>query len=127
MLFGGVNWSDPQSVAGSAWFPKYKTKVMSALSEQAQRNEIKYIEMLAIHGGPVSQLEKRTMPNIIKDAVKDLQVKSGVSISLLGDPEQTKIKVFLRTMEYDEFFKRFEDRWLHGLQQLTEWKQVVLR
>ena len=33
--------------------------------------------------------------------------KKGMSISLLGDAEDTDIKVFLRTAEYDEFLSRF--------------------
>ena len=28
---GAVDWSDPKSVAGSLWFPKYFTKVMGAI------------------------------------------------------------------------------------------------
>ena len=48
------------------------------------------------------------MPMIIYGAVMDLRGK-GVSISLLGDAEATDIKVFLRTVEYDEFLSRFYD------------------
>eukprot|EP01045_Picozoa_sp_COSAG04_P053272 COSAG04_NODE_23171_length_342_cov_1.901235_1_plen_92_part_10 len=46
------------------------------------------------------------MPMIIHGAVEDLRSKR-VSISLLGDAEQTEIKLFLRVMEYDEFLARF--------------------
>ena len=38
--------------------------------------------------------------------MEDLRSKR-VSISLLGDAEQTEIKLFLRVMEYDEFLARF--------------------
>eukprot|EP01045_Picozoa_sp_COSAG04_P025673 COSAG04_NODE_3413_length_2834_cov_2.395978_1_plen_667_part_10 len=106
MIVGPVDWSNPKSVAGSMWFPKYRTKVMGAIQAEAQRG-VKYIEMLAIAGGPVSQLERRTMPTIICGAVKDLKMK-GVRIILVGEEEDPEaIKVFLRTMEFDEFFGRF--------------------
>jgi hypothetical protein len=95
------------SVAGSMWFPKYRTKVMGAIQAEAQRG-VKRIVMVAIKGGPVSQLEHRTMPYVITGAVKDLQ-KKGVSISLLDDKEETDIKLCLRIMEYDEFLSQFYD------------------
>jgi len=105
MIKGAVDWSDPKSVAGSQWFEKYRTKVMTAIMAEAQRG-LRFIEMLAVKGGPVTQLEHRTMPMIIHGAVEDLRSKR-VSISLLGDAEQTEIKLFLRVMEYDEFLARF--------------------
>eukprot|EP01043_Picozoa_sp_COSAG02_P104812 COSAG02_NODE_40817_length_401_cov_0.844371_1_plen_110_part_01 len=68
----------------------------------------RFVEMLAIEGGPVTQLELRTMPHIITSAVEDLQ-KKGFSISFMGDAQVTKIKLWLRVMKYDEFIKRFYD------------------
>ena len=53
IIKGAVDWSDPKSVAGSLWFPKYFTKVMGAIQAAAQRPGIKYIEMVVIAGGPV--------------------------------------------------------------------------
>ena len=101
---GPVDWSNPKSVAGSMWFPKYKTKVMGAIQAEAQRAGIEYIEMVVINGGPVSQLEKRTMPHIITGSIADLQ-KKGMDIGLAGQGKA--ISVFMRPMEYDEFFPRF--------------------
>ena len=46
------------------------------------------------------------MPMMVYGAVMDLK-KNGVSISLLGDVEDTDITVFLRTAEYNEFLSRF--------------------
>eukprot|EP01043_Picozoa_sp_COSAG02_P048619 COSAG02_NODE_4793_length_4973_cov_2.768158_3_plen_305_part_00 len=89
-------------------FPKYRTKVMGAITAEAQRG-LKFIEMVAIPGGPVTQLEHRTMPFIIAGAVRDLR-KKGVSISLLGDEETTEIKLFLRIKEYGEFIGRFYEK-----------------
>ena len=86
------------------WFPKYKTKVMGAIQAEAQRTGIRFLEMVIIHGGPVSQLEKRTMPFIIAGAVRDLQ-KKGMDIGFVG--EDTAITIFMRPMEYTEFFPRF--------------------
>jgi hypothetical protein len=105
---GPVDWRNPKSVAGSMWFPKYKTKVMGSIQAEAQRDGITHIEMAVINGGPVSQLEKCTMPNIITGAVQDLQKKSGMDIGFAG--EGRGITVFMRPMEYDEFFMRF-----HGI------------
>ena len=102
---GAVQWGDPKSVAGSLWFPKYITKVQSNIMAAAQLG-LRFIEMIAIRGGPVTQLEHRTMPFIIAGAIKDLRAK-GVSISLLGDAEITEIKVFLRVMDYGDFIGRF--------------------
>ena len=112
MIKGAVDWSSPKSVAGSMWFPKYKTKVMGAIQAEAQRKGVKYIEMVAIAGGPVSQLERRTMPSIISGSVNDLR-KKGLNIALAGsadfdrDPQSTQIVVFLTTVTFDQFFERF--------------------
>ena len=104
---GPVDWSNPKSVAGSMWFPKYITKVQTSIVLEAQRGT-KFIEMLAIRGGPVTQLEHRTMPYIVAGAVEDLRSK-GVSISLLESGETTDLKLYLRMVEYDEFLRRFYD------------------
>ena len=60
--------------------------------------------MVVVNGGSVSQLEKRTMPHIITGAIADLQ-KKGMDIGLAG--QDRAISVFMRPMEYDEFFPRF--------------------
>eukprot|EP01050_Picozoa_sp_SAG11_P000959 SAG11_NODE_37_length_21777_cov_4.523711_9_plen_443_part_00 len=126
VVIGPVDWSDPKSVAGSMWFPKYSTKVKAAIGAEVQRSDVyvRFIEMLAINGGPVSQLERRTMPTIVSGAVADLR-KIGISISMLGDSEETKIKLYLRTMEYDEFFARFDDEWLARLQLSATWQENI--
>jgi hypothetical protein len=45
-LRGPVDWSNPKSVAGSMWFPKYKTMVLGAIQAEAQRQGIEWIEMI---------------------------------------------------------------------------------
>eukprot|EP01047_Picozoa_sp_COSAG01_P057890 COSAG01_NODE_6749_length_3516_cov_5.334504_2_plen_507_part_00 len=104
---GPVDWSNPQSVAGSQWFPKYKIKVQSTIMSEAQRPGLRVLELLVINGGPVSQLERRTMPSIVSGAIKDLRSK-GVSISMASSGEKTKIVVFLRAIEYTDFIARFD-------------------
>lgn len=75
MVKGPVDWSNAKSVSGSVWFPKYWIKVVTSLMSEAQRPGMRIIEMFAINGGPVSQLERRTMPAIIANAVDDLRAK----------------------------------------------------
>ena len=55
LVLGSVNWRDAMSVAGSMWFPKYRTKVMGFIQAEAQRG-VKFIELAAIRGGPVTQV-----------------------------------------------------------------------
>jgi hypothetical protein len=130
-VIGPVDWSDPTSVAGSEWFPKYKTKVMAAIGSEAQREGIELIEMIALNGGPVSQLEQITLPSIITGAVNDLQGK--VSIGLAGDPKPQGIRVVLHTMDWATFARRFARKWelLTVLQSVPEprkkWQDSILR
>jgi hypothetical protein len=130
-VIGPVNWSDPTSVAGSEWFPKYKTKVMAAIGSEAQREGVELIEMVALNGGPVSQLEQITLPSIITGAVNDLQGK--VSIGLAGDPKPQGIRVVLHTMDWETFATRFARKWelLTVLQSVPEprkkWQDSILR
>ena len=112
-ITGAVNWRSPKSVAGSQWFPKYKTKVQSTLSSAAQQmheraaGSSKNITMVALNGGPVSQLEKRTMPIIIGGGTKDLQSK-GMSIGMLADEQQDhEIGVSLQVLDWSEFVLDF--------------------
>ena len=55
MIICPVEWSNPMSVAGSQWFFKYRTKVMTFIQGEAQRQGVHTIEMLATKGGPVTQ------------------------------------------------------------------------
>lgn len=142
MVTGPVDWRDAKSVAGSAWWPKYTTKVMATLQKVAQDltgnsdggggrgraagsgkknskgrggrpKRRSYLQMLAVNGGQVSQLEQRTMPSIITSAVDDLRAK-GLSISMLGSTEDTEAKVFLSTMDAADVFERlaFDCAWI---------------
>eukprot|EP01050_Picozoa_sp_SAG11_P009709 SAG11_NODE_931_length_6499_cov_28.824219_1_plen_1551_part_00 len=104
MITGPVDWSNPLSVAGSMWFPKYKTKIMSFIQAEAQRPGVKVIEILLVHGGPVTQLEQRTAPRLVTGAVTDLK-KKGMDIGFFG--QGCAITVVVRTVEYTEFFDRF--------------------
>ena len=90
-ITGPVDWRNPKSVRGSMWFPKYKTKVMTSIQAEAQAQGGDaggdgggMIEIVVIKGGPVSQLELRTLPGVVTSAVADLK-KKGVDIALAGD------------------------------------------
>ena len=111
MIIGSVNWSDPESVMGSQWYPKFCAKIKAAIGAMAQRAEIRVIEIVAIYGGPVTQLELRTLPKMICDGLADVKSK-GVDISVAGSDEQTRIKLYLQPMSYTEYFRRFDDEWM---------------
>jgi hypothetical protein len=87
---------------------------MTSLMSEAQRPGVQIIEMLAINGGHVSQLERRTMPAIIANAVTDLRAK-GVSISVAGSEEETDIKVLLRACDIADFYARLERDMMFGV------------
>jgi hypothetical protein len=87
---------------------------MTSLMSEAQRPGVQIIEMLAINGGHVSQLERRTMPAIIANAVPDLRAK-GVSISVAGSEEETDIKVLLRACDIADFYARLERDMMFGV------------
>ena len=106
LVTGPVDWANPKSVAGSQWFVKYTTKVRTAIQAAAQTKGTSTIEVVAIEGGPVSQLEVRTLPFIISGAVADLVAK-GMSV---GSPGSSgKITVFMRKMAYADFARRFDE------------------
>ena len=84
--------------------PKYKAKVIGAIQAEAQRPGVRLLEVMLLHGGPVTQLEQRTMPRIIAGAVSDLR-KKGMSIGFPG--QGAEITIFMRCVEYTEFFDRF--------------------
>ena len=88
------------------WFVSYRTKVKTTIMAEAQRDDINLIELVAINGGPVSRLERNELPHLIEAAVEDLKDKS-VDISLMGDARDTKIKLLLRVLDYEQFIARF--------------------
>jgi hypothetical protein len=96
---GPVNWTDAKSVAGSVWFEKYHDKVKAAIvkavtqgrdgfdesprvgagsDDESYNRPMKYIEVVTIEGGPVSQLEVRTLPGIISRTVAELKSTGNV-------------------------------------------------
>ena len=58
---GPVDWSNPKSVAGSMWFPKYKTKVMGAIQAEAQRQGIEWIEMIVRSSSLIWRVQARSI------------------------------------------------------------------
>eukprot|EP01045_Picozoa_sp_COSAG04_P039535 COSAG04_NODE_11134_length_728_cov_1.383148_1_plen_149_part_10 len=53
------------------------------------------IEIVVINGGPVSQLERRTLPGVVSAAVADLQAK-GMDIALAGAFDDDDIDYYPR-------------------------------
>ena len=66
------------------------TKVKAAIQQAAQDHSTLFIEMVAIKGGPVTQLEHRAMPRIVAEAVKDLKGQ-GVDVVLPGECDDSEI------------------------------------
>jgi serine/threonine protein kinase len=67
---GGVDWSDPDSVAESFWFKGFRERVKGQVLALAQ---VGYqLRLLCIEGGPISQLEARTMATMRAEIVTDL-------------------------------------------------------
>ena len=46
LVLGAVNWRDAMSVAGSMWFPKYRTKVMGAIQAEIRNNWSWYLDFM---------------------------------------------------------------------------------
>jgi hypothetical protein len=122
LVTGPVDWANPKSVAGSQWFVKYMTKVKTAIQAAAQTKGTSTIEVVAIEGGPVSQLEVRTLPFIISGAVADLVAK-GMSVGSPGSGG--KITVFMRKMAYADFARRFDEHWMQQTTGKRQFRQVV--
>jgi DNA segregation ATPase FtsK/SpoIIIE-like protein len=70
---GGVDWSDPDSVAESFWFKGFRERVKGQVLALAQLGY--QLRLLCIEGGPISQLEARTMATMRAEIVADLQRK----------------------------------------------------
>ena len=118
LVVGPVDWKKPESVRGSQWFQKYIAKVRTTVEHEAQRSGVKIIEVLTIDGGPVSQLEVREMPGIVRSTIVDLQ-KKGVSIGLSSEYLAQKqegtgqeTSVFIQRTTFDEFLDRFDVDWI---------------
>jgi serine/threonine protein kinase len=68
-----TDWGDPDSVEQSFWFKGFRERVKGQVLVLAQQGFA--LRMLCIEGGPVSQLEARTMAVIRAEAIADLQTK----------------------------------------------------
>ena len=91
-----INWSDPNSVATSDWFVGYKAKIKGQIIVLAQDPEAMEIRLIAIEGGPVSELEANTLSKLKQEAQSDMKQKS-----LDGVP------IIIEDMEYLSFVNRY--------------------
>ena len=76
-----IDWScneegNPASVATSQWFVGYKSKIKSQLVLFAQLPGTAEIECATVDGGAISQLEFRTMPQLLQEATQDIKSKN---------------------------------------------------
>eukprot|EP01047_Picozoa_sp_COSAG01_P001738 COSAG01_NODE_41_length_32446_cov_41.218877_22_plen_357_part_00 len=76
-----IDWScneegNPTSVATSQWFVGYKSKIKSQLVLFAQLPGTAEIECATVDGGAISQLELRTMPQLLEEATQDIKSKN---------------------------------------------------
>jgi serine/threonine protein kinase len=70
---GSVNWSDQASVAKSLWFKGYCERIKAEVLVLAQLGQ--NIVLVCIKGGPITQLEAKTMKRLKKEIETDLKKK----------------------------------------------------
>jgi hypothetical protein len=85
---------------------------------------VQYIECLSISGGPVSQLERRHLPSLVSEVVKDLQKKEA-SVSFLVDHQTTRVKVYITSISADDYYCRWMNDWLTNAKKTPLWKQKI--
>jgi len=71
-----IDWSKSESVRTSNWWTGYKVGVKGKVIMCAQMPGVKRVVMIAIDGGPISQLEARELPALKQQAQFDLETKS---------------------------------------------------
>ena len=86
---GSGQWQQP--ILRTKWFQTYcggaVKKALCVLAQSGRRG----IEVVCIHGGPVTQVEHQMMPRLLEDAAADA-LKSGVVV-----------RTNMRTMSYRDF------------------------
>ena len=71
-----IDWSKSESVRTSDWWVGYKVGIKGKVMMCAQMPGVKQIVMIALDGGPISQLEARELPILKQQAQFDLETKS---------------------------------------------------
>eukprot|EP01043_Picozoa_sp_COSAG02_P013247 COSAG02_NODE_526_length_20707_cov_11.431337_20_plen_613_part_00 len=76
-----INWSDSESVKTSDWWTGYKDGIKGKVMVCAQIRGTKRVVLIAIEGGPISQLEARELPALKQQAQFDCE-KKGIDVEL---------------------------------------------
>jgi hypothetical protein len=86
----GINWSNPDSVAESFWFKGYCDRAKGLVTALVQQGHA--LELVCIEGGPICQLEARSMERIKGEVSDDLKSR-GVS----------NVDIVTRRMDFEAF------------------------
>jgi hypothetical protein len=70
-----VDWGDRQSVEGSYWFKGYCDAIRGEIKALSQMPQVKTLWLICIRGGPITQLEEKTIRTVVKETKEDLQKK----------------------------------------------------
>jgi serine/threonine protein kinase len=89
-----IDWSKPESVAQSFWFKGYCERAKGLITGLVQQGHA--LTLLCIEGGPISQLEARSMENIQTQILDDLSSKGITDASIRSS-----------TMTFDAFKRNF--------------------
>ena len=89
-----IDWKDSTSVAKSFWFKGYCERVKGQLLLMAQLPFTR-VEVVCIEGGPISQLEARSMDKLTTDVQNDLATKG------------LQAQLDVSTISFAEFKQRF--------------------
>ena len=89
---------DPEKIKLTMWFYGYATAMKRCIAIESQ-NFDGLLELICIHGGPITTVEAQEMPRILADAAHDASM-GGAEIGC-----EFKISA----MSYVEFVRRFDD------------------
>ena len=89
---------DPEKIKLTMWFYGYATAMKRCIAIESQ-NFDGLLELICIHGGPITTVEAQEMPRILADAAHDASI-GGAEIGC-----EFKISA----MSYVEFVQRFDD------------------
>jgi serine/threonine protein kinase len=89
-----INWSDADSVETSFWFKGYCERAKGLVTGLVQQGHA--LQLLCIEGGPISQLEARSMERIQNEILADLHSRG------IDDASLRSVK-----MSFDTFKRRF--------------------
>ena len=78
---------DPEKIKLTMWFYGYCTAMKRCIALESQ-NFDGLLELICIHGGPITTVEAQEMPRILADAAHEV-VDAGVDFCGIGEQPQT--------------------------------------